>query len=71
MKYSEKIGFKVYNQETFLRAMNIVNPKITILSEYINSSTPVKFLCECGEIHKNIIATDDNFDEIINIMQKK
>ena len=52
MKYSEKIGFKVCNQETFLRAMNIINPKITILSEYINSSTPVEFLCECGEIHK-------------------
>ena len=52
MKYSEKIGFKVCNQETFLRAMNIINPKITILSEYINSSTPVAFLCECGEIHK-------------------
>ena len=46
MKYSEKIGFKVCDQETFLKAMNIVNPKITILSEYIDSSTPVEFLCE-------------------------
>lgn len=52
MKYSEKIGFKVYNQETFVKAMQIINPNITILSEYINSSTPVKFLCECGEIHE-------------------
>lgn len=39
-------------KKLFLKAMNIVNPKITILSEYIDSSTPVEFLCECGEIHK-------------------
>lgn len=52
MKYSEKIGFKVCNQETFVKAMQIINPNITILSEYINSSAPVKFLCECGKVHK-------------------
>ena len=67
MKYSEKIGFKVCNQETFLRAMNIINPKITILSEYINSSTPVEFLCECGEIHKNILHKDDDFTKIVEL----
>lgn len=52
MKYFDKIGFKVYDNETFIKAMSIINPKIVIMSNYTKSSESVDFLCECGEIHK-------------------
>ena len=51
MKYFDKIGFKVYDNETFIKAMSIINPKIVIMSKYVKSSEPVEFLCECGELH--------------------
>lgn len=52
MKYFDKIGFKVYDDETFIKAMSIINPKIVIMSKYVKSSEPVEFLCECGEFHE-------------------
>lgn len=46
-----KNGFVVTNHEDFIKAMNVVNPKIKIIGDYINTKTPVEYLCECGEIH--------------------
>jgi len=46
------VGFKVTNNEEFLKAISIVNPDIVILSEYINRSIKIKYLCICGETHE-------------------
>lgn len=48
---AKKNGFIVTNQEEFTKAMNIINPKIKIIGSYINTKTPIEYLCECGEIH--------------------
>ncbi len=39
--------------------------------EKFKDTYKIIYKCEkCKEKHKNIIATDDNFDEILNIMKK-
>ena len=54
------------------RANECMGLLVPIDIEKFKDTYKIIYKCEkCGEIHKNIIATDDNFDEIINIMQKK
>ncbi len=54
------------------RANKCMGLLVPIDIEKFKDTYKIIYKCEkCGEIHKNIIATDDNFDEIINIMQKK
>lgn len=54
------------------RANKCMGLLVPIDIEKFKGTYKIIYKCEkCGEIHKNIIATDDNFDEIINIMQKK
>ncbi len=54
------------------RANECMGLLVPIDIEKFKDTYKIIYKCEkCDEIHKNIIATDDNFDEIINIMQKK
>lgn len=54
------------------RANECMGLLVPIDIEKFKDTYKIIYKCEkCGKIHKNIIATDDNFDEIINIMQKK
>ena len=40
--------------------------------EKFKDTYKIVYQCEkCHQIHKNIIANDDNFDEILNIMKNK
>ena len=40
--------------------------------EKFKDTYKIIYKCEkCHELHKNIVAKDDNFDEIINLMTKK
>ena len=40
--------------------------------EKFKDTYKIIYKCEkCNEIHKNIIAKDDNYDEILNIMKTK
>ena len=44
----------------------------TIDVEKFKNTYKIIYKCQkCGKIHKNIIADDDSFDEILKIMQKK
>ena len=41
-----------------------------IAVEKFKDTYKIVYKCEkCGEIHKNIMAKDDNFDEILDLMQ--
>ena len=41
-----------------------------IAVEKFKDTYKIIYKCEkCGEIHKNIMADDDNFDEILKLMQ--
>lgn len=54
------------------RANECMGLLVPIDIEKFKDTYKIIYKCEkCDKIHKNIIATDDNFDEIINIMQKK
>lgn len=41
------------------------------LEKFNNTYKIVYKCCKCGEIHKNIMANDDDFNEIINISSNK
>lgn len=56
-------GDRENNCKGLLRPIDIENFK---------NSYKIIYKCEkCSEMHKNIVAIDDNFDEIINLATKK
>ncbi len=41
------------------------------LEKFNNTYKIIYKCCKCGELHKNIMANDDDFDSIINLSSKK
>ena len=63
--YSKHVD--VFPGDRMNKCMGLLKP---IAVEKFKDTYKIIYKCEkCGEIHKNIMASDDNFDEILKLMQ--
>ena len=63
--YSKHVD--IFPGDRMNECMGLLKP---IAVEKFKDTYKIIYKCEkCGEVHKNIMAVDDNFDEILKLMQ--